>query len=477
MHRTSLAFFTLCVTLTRLELSAQDSHYWTSKYGTESILLGGAVVGSHLDISSTFYNPGALGITKNPAFVMTGWVFNLTSLNYESAVGEKSDMGTLRFSPAPDYVTGLIPTALKSKLAYSLLTRYKFQERLVARDSFRKDVLDRPGDELFAGEYYLDQDLVESWFGLSWSKALSPTIGFGLTSYIAYRSQKMYSAIVNEAFSEAKTAATTTVIRHFNYYNYRALCKIGIAIDLSPLTFGAALTTPSVNVFGNGATFVNRMITDQTIPGYAGQDFVDFDEQKNKKSNYRSPLSISAGGSLELDSATIHASAEWFRATGEINVLQTVPYRCQSSGEIAENAVIQDLKSVVNVGIGIQRHFTEQFELYASFVSDVSAAKPSSRANVSITSWNIYHLMAGALLRLWRSEVTAGIGYSFGSENFMQKVDFDTAHEKNLLLGERREKRGIYRNATFLVGFSIFPSELLQKTIESVPFLKKDKKE
>ncbi|MBN1464126.1 hypothetical protein JXA02_00090 [candidate division KSB1 bacterium] len=456
-----------------LELWAQDSHYWTSKYGTESILLGGAVVGSHLDISSTFYNPGALGITPDPAFVMTGWVFNLTSLNYASAVGEKRDMGTLRLSPAPDYVTGLIPTSSKSaKLAYSLLTRYKFQERLVARDSFRKDVLHKPGDELFAGEYYLDQDLVESWFGLSWSKALSRTVGFGVTNYIAYRSQKFYSSIVNQAFA-AETAAATTVIRHFSYYNYRALWKIGIAIDCAPFKFGAALTTPSINVFGSGTTFLNRLIIDQTIPGYDGRDFADFDEQKNRKSSYHSPLSISAGGSVELDNSTIHASAEWFNATGQVSVLQTDPYLNQARDEMAENAVIQDLKSVLNVGIGIQRHFADRFELYASFVSDVSAAKPDSRANVSITSWDIYHLMAGALLRLWRSEITAGIGYSFGSDIFIQKVDFDTAHEDNLLMGERQEKRGTYRNATLLVGFSIFPSELLQKTIESVPFLKK----
>jgi hypothetical protein len=221
---------------------------------------------------------------------------------------------------------------------------------------------------------------------------------------------------------------------------------------------------------------VNRMITNQRLPDY-DRDFVDFDEQKNRASNYRSPLSLSVGGSFEWGHATLHASAEWFAATGEVSVLATDPYICQSTNERAENTVIQDLKSVLNMGIGIQRHFTERFELYASFTSDVSAAKPDSRANVSITSWDIYHLMAGALFRLWRSEITAGIGYSFGSENISQKVDFDTAHEDNLLLGERQAKRGYYRNATILVGFSIFPTELLQKTIESVPFLKKDKKE
>lgn len=33
-------------------LVAQDSHYWTNQYGTESWLLGGAVVGSRTDLAS-----------------------------------------------------------------------------------------------------------------------------------------------------------------------------------------------------------------------------------------------------------------------------------------------------------------------------------------------------------------------------------------------------------------------------------------
>ena len=37
----------------------QDSHYWTNQYGTRATLLGGAVIGSVLDLSGTYYNPGA----------------------------------------------------------------------------------------------------------------------------------------------------------------------------------------------------------------------------------------------------------------------------------------------------------------------------------------------------------------------------------------------------------------------------------
>ena len=44
---------------------AQDAHYWTLQDGTRAELLGGTVVGSIKDLSSTFYNPGAIWIKRH----------------------------------------------------------------------------------------------------------------------------------------------------------------------------------------------------------------------------------------------------------------------------------------------------------------------------------------------------------------------------------------------------------------------------
>src|SRR5262245_9406973 len=51
---------------------AQDSNYWTNAYGTRSQLLGGVVVGSPGDISSTYYNPGALALTQSTELLLAG---------------------------------------------------------------------------------------------------------------------------------------------------------------------------------------------------------------------------------------------------------------------------------------------------------------------------------------------------------------------------------------------------------------------
>jgi len=44
-------------------VQAQDSHYWSIQYGPVGQLVGGQVIGGVNDLSATYYNPGALGLT------------------------------------------------------------------------------------------------------------------------------------------------------------------------------------------------------------------------------------------------------------------------------------------------------------------------------------------------------------------------------------------------------------------------------
>ena len=45
-------------------IHAQDAHYWNNQYGTRAEHVGGLVVGGVLDLSTTYYNPGARRIAE-----------------------------------------------------------------------------------------------------------------------------------------------------------------------------------------------------------------------------------------------------------------------------------------------------------------------------------------------------------------------------------------------------------------------------
>src|SRR4030095_10610894 len=55
--------------------AAQDSNYWSTAYGTRSQLLGGVSIGSPGDISSVYYNPGALALTTSTEILLAGNAF------------------------------------------------------------------------------------------------------------------------------------------------------------------------------------------------------------------------------------------------------------------------------------------------------------------------------------------------------------------------------------------------------------------
>ncbi len=60
--------------------SGQDAHYWSQQYGTRSTLLGGAVIGSVNDLSATYYNPAALALSDDPAFLLSAQAYQFRNL-------------------------------------------------------------------------------------------------------------------------------------------------------------------------------------------------------------------------------------------------------------------------------------------------------------------------------------------------------------------------------------------------------------
>ena len=73
MNRNKIPFFFLL--FFSVTVLAQDANYWTHQYGSRSTLLGGAVIGSVLDLSGTFYNPGGLSLIENPDVLLAAKVF------------------------------------------------------------------------------------------------------------------------------------------------------------------------------------------------------------------------------------------------------------------------------------------------------------------------------------------------------------------------------------------------------------------
>ena len=100
---------------------AQDAHYWTYQYGTRANLLGGLVVGSVVDISAAYYNPGALALLDDIELVAASSVAEASNVSLSGSQGRT--VSDFRLAMAPGFFGGILPFNFLGKhvLAYSFL--------------------------------------------------------------------------------------------------------------------------------------------------------------------------------------------------------------------------------------------------------------------------------------------------------------------------------------------------------------------
>ncbi len=424
MNKLIISFF---IYLFTIPVMSQDSHYWNIQYGTRSTLLGGAVIGSVTDLSATYYNPGAVALFEDAKLILSAQVYQLETITVKDGAALGADLVYSTIVPSPSFFAFNLKFDFlgDARLAFSILTRQKmdfeFQTRLI--DSL--DIIESsPGKEDFAGGISLQRDFNEVWGGLTYSTKLNEMVGFGLTWYVAYRSQKSSNETIIQVLPSAGDIASYTDIRNYRYNNLRSLLKFGIGIDFRPLTLGVTITTPSINILGSGSVgthfFLNGI--DRDGDGNNDNEF-DSNFQDEIDSEYKSSWAVGFGGGYKIGKFKFHVSAEWYDALEKFFVLDTEPFVSQGSGETLINDLIHELKSVTNYGIGIDFFSSESLIISGSFVTDFSARIPGTESNLTVSTWNIYHLSGGTTFRLGNSEFTVGLEYAFGSREIDQQID------------------------------------------------------
>jgi len=437
-----------------MEIHAQDSHYWNIQYGTRSLLLGGAVIGSVSDMAATFYNPAALGLFTSPEILLSGKVYQYDAVTLKNVAKSNLDLTSSNLEAAPSLFAGsfTFKWLKKHKLSYSILTRQRMNFGIDGQQGTVQEVLD--GEEILAGELTSDQRLSDDWGGLTWSYPLTSKMAIGVSQYLSIRSQKTRSQLLVQSLNPAGDVATSIILRQFEYKSFDLIWKAGWGMKLDPFTLGITVTTPGVHITGNGSSLVDVAVSGVKSDTLSNPVFAA-NFQQDVSAQYRSPWSVGGGFSCGLGKHRVHFSAEWFDAVKQFEVLETEDFIIQSSEETASNKVDHELQSVVNYGVGLEIFFKEQLSGYASFVTDYSAAVPGTQTNLAVSFWDIYHLSAGAAFTLGRSEFTLGASYSFGNDRLERTVEFPNAGASNRISELLKDSELSYRRIKMLIGFSI----------------------
>jgi len=222
----------LLVSMSPDSAAAQDSQWWTNQYGNRARLLGGAVIGSSRDLSSVYYNPGGLALVDQPDALLTGYVFELDNIKYTDVLLEDTELSSTRFDAVAGLIAGQLPLNFlgDSRLAYSYLTRHNLEYRFNEGGTISGDSLaDFEGIETVSAAITYETRLREYWGGLTWSSPFLDDYGFGISLFVANRSQRLRYQTNLTATGETEGVATVSGLRRYDYYDWRVLTKIGLS--------------------------------------------------------------------------------------------------------------------------------------------------------------------------------------------------------------------------------------------------------
>jgi hypothetical protein len=398
------------------QASAQDSNYWSSAYGTRSQLLGGVVIGSPGDISSVYYNPGALALTKSTELLLAGNAYQYQQVTVKDGSGPGKDLVASSVGTVPSLFAGEIPVLKHDRLAYAFLTRRSMDMTIDSRTTTGVGALAPIANPVFsAGEIQLHQTFSEGWYGMTWAHELSPRLGIGVSPFVVVRSQHTRAALLTEGQDAGGQAAVLSLTREFDYLHWGALARIGLAGARDSLSYGVTLTTPSLGITGSGNTQYNTTLIDQT--GRIG-NVIGADYQQGVKADFRSPLGAGGGASYGWGQSRLHAAVDWNAAVGKYTVLESPDFVVRTpSGDSTVRVVITDhLNAVFNWGVGFEHRFSPALSGFASYHTDRSGRIEGEAPSASLTRWNLNDVAAGAIWHVWRSDLALGVTTAFASQ-------------------------------------------------------------
>ncbi len=435
-------------------LVAQDAHYATYQYGPRANLLGGAVIGSAVDVSATYYNPGALARLDSIALIATSQTFELSNLLFRPKDAPRSvNLNDLSFGEAPGFVGGTLPFAFLGEgvLAYSVLTRHRFKTNVGETRVGELDLGELEGDALLKVRF--NRDLSEQWFGLTYA-ASTRQVGLGISQYVAYRSQKGGNLLLGEAFPGRGGGALSLEDREFSYWSTRLLWKLGASFDWAGFSLGMTVTTPSIDLFGSGRLEVNTTVLGQDPDADSIPDPVFVaNAQDGLSPTYKSPWSLGVGGTFRGAGTDFYVSAEYVGKVGEYTVLDGEDATGQTTGDTLDLSLATASDDVVNVNLGIERAFSDRFTGFAAFWTDFSTRPEDRELDLSVAGWDILFVSAGAAFRVGTSDFTLGLAYGWGSQAEVDLRLGDTPDE--IISVIPRSVDLVYRSLRLLVALSI----------------------
>jgi len=406
-----------------------QGYYNQESFGNRSILLSGNVTGSVDDLGLTYYNPARLALIDEPNFTINAKAYQMSSLDVQNVFGRNNKISDSNFRGIPSMVAGTFKVGDNDnhKFAYAILSKKKSNTSLGFTKEISAEVLDEFDDiDRFIAELKLVDKESDEWFGASWATNLKENFSVGVSTFISvYNYRGGYDLNYSRLDSASDVAVYDNEI-NFGQNSYGVFMKIGLAWKLPKVALGLNIDLPYIEVYGSG-----KMDFKEILSGIGeGKDIFEYADWDDLESKRKEPLGISFGAGLPLGKHTLHLKTDWHGKVNEYKRLE-IPV-IDDSGEIVSFSFNEELRSVINFGLGAEFYIGEKVSIYASGATDFSPVV--SNANIfdliaqeskdTNFDTNFYHFGLGVQLKTSWAQIVIGSTYSTASVEFDRPVDF-----------------------------------------------------
>lgn len=441
-------------------LISQENNYWNAQYGSNSALLGGAVVSTYCDNGAMFYNPATMAFKDSGSISFSANLYKLERTVASNALGEGLDLSSYNYAILPQLLSGSFHINKKIELGLILITRndVDFAFNQAINNAYRMLPTYSEPDTARLYNYIASFEghsrIYETWGGASASYKINTHLSFGLTNFIAYRYQKFQRSLNITALGLNDTTysynAKFQSSQNVAMYDFNYILKLGAAYNSKHIDAGISLTLPSLSLFGIGRATTEWYLSNSTP--YWNENYLVFDKEIKHPFVYKTPLSVAAGTCFKFNKTKVFFTGEFFAPIQPYALYEPVndtSYRSKNTIRFSKdsvNGVIKFANPVFNFAIGLKQKLNAKLKLLLGFNSDFSAVTSDNVVDeyndISYSYMNLWHYSAGLKIASKKKIITMGISGSWGKlgeQSQYANLTSPTDIEESTMMGYAKE--------------------------------------
>ncbi len=351
-------------------------NYKFENFGNRSILLNGNVTGSVDDLGATYYNPARLALIENPVFLINAKIYQLTDLKIDNITIDGKDISSSEFDGVPSMIAGTFKLKFLEghQFAYSLFSRNRSNlsinyntELIIGEDK------EDPIPYNYVGSTYITNNLREYWYGVSWAKSMSPNFSIGASLFFSMYKYKGGLTQQYNSIDENEQVSTYSYNTSFQQKSNGFFAKIGAAWVLPNVELGLNIDIPYIEISGDG-----KYRFEEYFSSIEHDDIFTFNDFRDLDAKRKYPLGVSIGAGVPIKKHKLHLSTNWYKSVSEYSKIDIPDLESETEEELATVYFNEELRSIINFGLGAEIFITEKLNAYGSFSTDFSPFKSSA---------------------------------------------------------------------------------------------------